>query len=340
MNDSLIFLLLWVLVYSYMMLASIDFGAAFYLFYGQVVLKKENLFSPIHDYLSPLSELINIGFILLFAIICGLSPDIILMYQSILAAPGVLAVVLILIKGTFFAMAELTQRKSLLNQISIAINGISGMLIPPVLSISMVVSEGGFTNEDHVNWLTLAKMLLTNFYFWTVMIIAVVSILYISAMYFVGFSHLYSKDELSSGMRNFALFWSMPTVLASGLTFLGLENQNPDHFMRTLDHYWMFLLSLLCLLVAVTLIFIKHAYRLSFLAVMMQYYFALMGYTQTHMPYIIYPDVKLTSNISSRINSGWYVSLIFLIALAAPILIIALKNRVIRKNLQFKQSIS
>lgn len=339
MNDSLIFLLLWVLVYSYMMLASIDFGAAFYLFYGQVILKKENLFAPIHDYLSPLSELINIGFILLFAIICGLSPDIALMYQSTLAAPGVLAVILLLIKGTFFALAELTQKKSLANQIYVAINGVSGMLIPPVLSIAMVISEGGFTDEQYVNWLVLARLLLTNFYFWTVMIIAVVSILYISAMYFVGFSHLHSKDELSNGMRNFALFWSMPTVLASGLTFLGLENQNPDHFVRTLDHYWMFLLSLLCLLVAVTLIFVKHAYRLSFLAVMMQYYFALMGYTQTHMPYIIFPDVKLAATTSTRINSGWYVSLIFLLSLCVPALVIGLKNRIIRKNLQFKQSI-
>ncbi|CAM3048136.1 cytochrome d ubiquinol oxidase subunit II [Sporolactobacillus spathodeae] len=339
MNDSLIFMLLWILVYTYMMLASIDFGAGFYLFYGQVFLKKDSLFTPIHDYLSPLSELINIGFILLFAVICGLSPDIALMYQSTLAVPGVLAIILILIKGTFFAMAELTQRKSPLNQLCVAVNGIAGMLILPALSIAMVISEGGF-NAGRGNWFALGKQLLTDFYFWTVMIIAVVSILYISAMYFVSFSHSNGKDELSSGMRNFALFWSMPTVLASGLTFLGLENQNPDHFMKTLDHSWMFLLSLLCLLLAVTLVFIKHAYRLSFFVVMMQYYFALMGYTQSHAPYIIFPDIKMPVGTSAKLHTGWYLTLIFILSLSVPIFVILLKDRIIRKKMQFKQSLN
>ncbi|MFX3618340.1 MAG: cytochrome d ubiquinol oxidase subunit II [Sporolactobacillus sp.] len=335
MNESLIFAALWIFIYCYMILASIDFGAGFYLFYGQNILKRGSLFLPIQEYLSPISELIHIAFILAFALFCGFSSEITLMYQTTLAAPGVLAILLILIKGTFFTAAELSQKKARLRRFCIAGNGITGLFIAPVLSIAMVISEGGFNGRN--NWWQFASQLVRNFYFWTVMLIAVVSILYISAIYFILVADTFGKGELSDGMRNFALFWSMPTVLASGLAFLGLENQNPDHFMKTLDNYGLFLLSLLCLLIAVTLVFMKRAYYLSFLSVMMQYFFALMGYTQSHLPYIIYPDIKLSSQSTRLIHSWWFILLAFLLSLAFVILTLFFKFRSIRRRAQFKQ---
>lgn len=336
MAEPLALIALWILIYCYLILACVDFGAGFYLFYGRVFQKKDEMYSLLDDYLSPASELANICFVLLFAAVLSFSPEISLLYQIPFLFTGIIAVALTLVKGTFFAMAELFSKDSKIRAICVAGNGLTGVLIPSVLSIAMVVSEGGFSGTG--SFILFVERLGTNLYFWSVILIAMVSIFYISAMYFTFFASSCNNETLSERMRNSALFWSMPTVAASGFLFLGLERQNPDHFMNALDHSWMFLLSLVFCLLAVTLLFLKRNYRLSFLLVMLQYFFALMGYSLSHLPYVIYPQIQLSHNIVSLAMSVWFIPLAMILAFAAVASVLVYKRSLVRRNADFKRS--
>lgn len=336
MAEPLVFVALWILIYSYLILASVDFGASFYLFYGQVFQKKERMYALLDDYLSPVSEVANICFVLLFAAVLSFSPDVSLVYQTPFLFTGIVAALLTLLKGTFYAMAELLSKKSGIRAFCVAGNGLTGVLIPPVLSIAMVVSEGGFSGTGNVAF--FMAQLGTNLYFWSVIVISIVSIFYISAMYFAHFARSCNNETLSDGMRNIALFWSMPTVAASGFVFLGLERQNPDHFMNALNFSWMFLLSLIFCLLAVTLLFLKRHYRLSFLFVMLQYLFALMGYSLSHLPYVIYPEIQLAPDLIGLSGSAWFISLTMALAVAVVASFLILKRSIVRRNAAFKRS--
>jgi cytochrome d ubiquinol oxidase subunit II len=184
-------------------------------------------------------------------------------------------------------------------------NGIIGIFIPVVLSIVLVISEGGFADYGTGAFYAFVRSLTFNVYFWSVVLIAVVSIFYISAMYLVQFAWKMGNEPLTEHFRNYALFLSMPTVLASGVVFLGLESQNPEHFSAALDGLWPFVLSLICLLAAVTLVFLRK-YPWTFLFVMLQYFFALYGYTVSHFPYLVYPDIVLNSGLSNWAKSAWF----------------------------------
>ncbi|RYL95453.1 cytochrome d ubiquinol oxidase subunit II [Sporolactobacillus sp. THM7-4] len=328
----------WILIYSYLILASVDFGASFYLFYGQEVQNKAALFSLVNDFLSPVSEVINICFVFLFAAVAGFSPELTFYYQTPLAASAVLAVVITIVKGTFFAVGQLKEKGSLIRKICMTANGIIGVLIPPVLSIPMVISEGDFVSYEDKEAGFFLTQLLTNLYFWSVFVIAVVSVFYISAMFLTLFAHSLGNRPLSGIMRSFALFWSVPTVLASGLVFLGLEQQNPEHFMAALNHSWLFLFSLVCLLAAVTLLFLKRNYLLSFVLVMLQYFFALAGYSLSHLPYLIYPDIKISPDVQALARSGAAFPLTMAGSLCVPAIYLFLKTLMVRRSAEFKRA--
>ncbi|WP_353947650.1 cytochrome d ubiquinol oxidase subunit II [Sporolactobacillus sp. Y61] len=336
MSEPLIFSILFILIYIYMILASVDFGAGFYTFYVTVIKKSHSLFRPLRTYLSPVSEVINVCFVLFFAVMSGFSTDLSFRYQTPLAFSGILAVIFILIKGTFFTFAEFFSENSLRGKICLSGNGLAGILVPAALSITMVVSEGGFPGQER-GLMTFITELFTNFYFWTVILIAMISVLYVSAVYFSGYGRKIHNEELSENMRYLSLMLSIPVLLASGLVFLGLEMQNPDHFSRALDFSWLFLLSLLSFLVAVTLIFIKQKYSLAFILVMLQYFFALTGYGLSHLPYIIYPDIRISDATVSIAGQFWFYGLLLILSLLAVGLILHMKRVMISRNQNYKR---
>ncbi|EST13238.1 cytochrome d ubiquinol oxidase subunit II [Sporolactobacillus laevolacticus] len=331
MAQQLTLIILWIVIYSYMIAASIDFGTGFYLFYGQQIRHWDHLYAPLQSWLSPLSEVMNICFVLLFAAVLSLSPEIILNFQTPLVFCGILAIVLTVAKGTFYALAELLTNGKKTKSIFLAGNGVIGVFIPAVLSIVLVISEGGFSDDGTGNIHLFILHMFSNFYFWCVMVIAVVSIFYISAMYLVHFASVSVNPALTAHFRNVALFWSMPTVLASGMVFLGLEQQNPEHFMRTLDASWLFMLSLVCLLGAVTLVFLKR-YKSFFILVMMQYFFALIGYTLSHFPYLIYPDIVMDQHLADWAQSGWFLIIVLVAAPPSLAAFLAIRLRTVLRS--------
>lgn len=337
MVQQLIMIILWIIIYGYMIAASIEFGTGFYLFYGQLLIKQESLYAPLQNWLSPVSELINIGFVLIFTAVIGLSPEIVLNFQTPLVFCAVLAILLTVLKGAFFAMAELLPKGKMTSKIFFAGNGILGIFIPTVLSITLVISEGGFSNYGAGSLSAFLAYMFSNLYFWSVMVIAIVSIFYIGAMHLVHFASLIGNRELTDHFRTIALFMSMPTVLASGFVFLGIELQNPDHFLRMLGDSWLFMLSLICLLVSVTLVFLRK-YRFVFILVMLQYFFAFFGYTVTHFPFLIYPDIVIDSQLSNWGQSGWFFLITLITAPTVLSVFLLMRRRGVLRHAAFQES--
>lgn len=323
--------ILWILLYGYLIIASIDFGAGFFSFYEKIAQKKYVINGIISRYLSPVWELANVFFILFFVAIIGFFPETAYYYGTALFVPGSIALVLIIIRGTFYTLNQYGARD---NKIYSFFYGVTGLFIPAALSISLTISEGGYIDVRGGNVVFLGWNLFTSFYAWTVVFLAIVSILYISAMFFTYYASKVGDEPASEKMRTFALFWSGPTVLASGLAFAALQNQNPEHFANVLNVAWMFLLSLLCFFIAVTLVFQKKVYGVAFCCVLLQFFFAFFGYGMSHLPYVLYPFIKLHTGFAL---SDMTVALIFALIMGLALLVpsIALLIRLFILNAKY-----
>ncbi|TLS37706.1 cytochrome d ubiquinol oxidase subunit II [Pseudalkalibacillus caeni] len=283
---------LWVFLYGYLVTASIDFGAGFFAYYGKLT-KKEHITSKIISrYLSPVWEVTNVFFVFFFVGLVGFFPDTAYYYGTALLVPGSIAIILLAIRGSFYAFANYGARKSHFYSF---LYGVTGLLIPASLSTALTISEGGFIEEQGGEIVLLTQNLFTSFYSWSVVFLALVSVLFISASFLTFYASRAEDQPALELLRKYALFWSFPTIAASLLVFISLQQHNPEHFYKTLDYAWMFIGSLFCFLIAIYLIFYGKRYGVAFIFVMLQFFFAFFGYGASHLPWILYDHVTIYS---------------------------------------------
>ncbi|MFC3884282.1 cytochrome d ubiquinol oxidase subunit II [Bacillus songklensis] len=288
---------LWLFLYGYLIVASIDFGAGFFAYYGKVTKQDHIINRLISRYLSPVWEVTNVFFVFFFVGIVGFFPDTAYYYGTALLIPGSISLVLLAIRGSFYAFGNYGSKD---NNLYLFLYGATGLLIPASLSTALTISEGGFIEKRGENVVFLAKELFTNFYSWSVVILAIVSVLFISASFLTYYAHRADDQKALELLRRFALFWSPPTILASFLVFVSLKQHNVRHFENILDRYWwMFMLSLLCFLIASVLIWMRCRYGTAFIFVMFQFFFAFFGYGASHLPYILDPYITIYSGYTN-----------------------------------------
>lgn len=88
-------------------------------------------------------------------------------------------------------------------------------------------------------------LLFTSPYSWAVVLLAIVSVLFISTSFLTYYANKVGNTEAMELLRRFALFWSGPTLLASVIVFITLRAHNAWHFGQMIDVSWMFIASLL-----------------------------------------------------------------------------------------------
>ncbi|MBU9722617.1 MULTISPECIES: cytochrome d ubiquinol oxidase subunit II [Bacillaceae] len=287
---------LWIFLYGYLIVGSIDFGAGFYSFYAKITKKEHTIRKVIDRYLSPVWEVTNVFLIFFMVGLIGFFPATAYYYGTALLVPGSVALVLLAIRGSFYAFANYGARES---NIYLFLYGITGLLIPASLTTVLTISEGGFIAEEGGTVRLLLGELFVNPYSWIVVLLAIVSVLFISASFLTYYAARADDHGAYSLMRNFSLIWSGPTILMSFLVFLTLSTHNPEHFQRMVEESWIFLLSLVTFLAAVWLIYIGKNLGLAFCLVALQYAFAFFGYGATHLPYILYPHITITANVTN-----------------------------------------
>ncbi|MDV2686634.1 cytochrome d ubiquinol oxidase subunit II [Alkalihalophilus lindianensis] len=288
---------LWTFLYGYLIVASIDFGAGFFSYFSSVTGREHIVNKVINRYLSPVWEVTNVFLVFFFIGIVGFFPSTAYYYGTALLIPGSIAIILLAIRGSYYAFHHYGEKGSKFYQF---LYGATGLLIPASLSVVLTISEGGFivVESDHV-YLDYAT-LFSSFYSWTVVILAIVSVLYISACFLTFYAYKARDMDAFKVLRGYALFWSFPTIMASILVFFSLNEHNPTHFENMVDLAWMFSLSFLFFLGAVYYIWKEKNLGLSFIFVMLQFATAFYGYGASHLPYLLYPHLTIYDGFTNE----------------------------------------
>ncbi|RSL29085.1 cytochrome d ubiquinol oxidase subunit II [Salibacterium salarium] len=295
---------LWFFLYGYLIVASVDFGAGFFHFYNKVSHKDYQVNKLIQRYLSPVWEVTNVFLVFFFVGIVGFFPDTAYYYGTALLIPGSISIVLIAIRGSYYAFNTYGSKDSRAYSF---LYGMSGLLIPASFTIVLTISEGGYLDVTDGNVTLLLGELLTSTYSWSVVVLAIVSVLFISAAFLTYYAYKAGDDASYSLFRRYTLWWALPTILASVLIFFSISRHNPQHFGSMLDISWMFILSLLFFLGAVFLIYKKKLLGLAFVFVMLQFFSAWFGYGTSHLPYLLYPHLTINDGF---VNETMAIALI------------------------------
>lgn len=314
---------LWTFLYGYLIVASIDFGAGFFAFYGKITNKDHIINQIISRYLSPVWEVTNVFFVFFFVGIVGFFPQTAYYYGTALLIPGSIALILLTIRGSFYAFGNYGSKDSMFFTF---LYGATGLLIPASLSTALTISEGGFLEERNGTVVLLTKELFTSFYSWSVVLLAIVSVLFISAAFLTYYANRAGDLAAQEILRKYALFWAPPTILASLLVFISLQQHNPRHFYNAIEIWWMFALSLLCFLIATWLIFKQKRFGTALIFVMFQFFFAFFGYGASHLPYILDPYVTIYSAYTNE-TMGLTLTIVFILGLLLliPSLVLLMK---------------
>lgn len=314
---------LWSFLYGYLIVASIDFGAGFYAYYGRLI-GQESIIAPvISRYLSPVWEVTNVFLVFFFVGLVGFFPETAHYYGTALLIPGSIALVLLSIRGSFYAFANYGAKK---NSFYLFAYGMTGLLIPASLATVFTISEGGFIAVHGSRIKLLMAELFYSTYSWAVVLLAMSSVLFISSAFLAYYAACARDERALELMRQFALWGGVPTIISSLFVFIALRNHNLEHFERTLDIWWMFGLSLVSFLGAAWLIWRRKQYGLAFVLVMLQFAFAFYGYGISHLPYLLYPHLTIYGSVTNP-ASGRALVAVFVagFALLVPSLVLLMR---------------
>lgn len=288
---------LWTFLFGYLIVASIDFGAGFFSYYSYRTGQKPIIQKIIQRYLLPVWEVTNVFLVFFIVGMVGFFPETAFYYGTALLVPGSVAIVLLAIRGSYYAFNTYGARE---NKTYAFLYGATGLLIPASLATVFTISEGGFIEviEGKVFFL-YDKMLLSPFS-WSVVLLAIVSVLYISAMFLTYYAAKAKDNPALEIVRRWALAWSAPTILSGLIVFFALRWHNPEHFYNMVKLSWMFVASVLSFLGAVYLVWRKKYYGWAFVLVMLQFAFAFYGYGASHLPYLLYPHITLFEHFTNE----------------------------------------
>ncbi|AWB45998.1 cytochrome D ubiquinol oxidase subunit II [Paenibacillus sp. CAA11] len=289
---------LWTFLFGYLIIASIDFGAGFFSFYSVMTGHENKVHNLIQRYLSPVWEVTNV-FLIFFVIgLIGFFPDTAYYYGTALLVPGSLFLALLAIRGAYYAYNTYGVSKAN-NKLYMGLYGATGLLIPASLSTVLAISEGGIIEERGDFVLLHWSRFFANPYTWSAVLLALVSVLYISAMFMTYYADRAGDREAFNILRGYALLWSGPTILACVFAFFEINRQNPVHFQNMLNIAWMFIASLVCFIGAVYLVWKRSRIGLSIVLVLLQYAFAWYGYGHSHLPYLLYDYINLNKSFTN-----------------------------------------
>ncbi|MFC2947438.1 cytochrome d ubiquinol oxidase subunit II [Virgibacillus sediminis] len=314
---------LWIFLYGYLIVASVDFGAGFYAWYAKATKKDHIINQLISRYLSPVWEITNVFFVFFFVGIVGFFPDTAYYYGTALLVPGSIALVLLAIRGSFYAFENYGSKQS---NVYMFLYGATGLLIPASLAVALTLSEGGFIVEEgnsvSLRYLELFSSPLS----WSIVGLALVSVLFISAAFLTFYADRANDQPALKLVRGYALFWSTPTIIAALTAFIFLSQHNERHFDNMMDLWWMLGLSVAFFMAAMLLLYSGKNYGLAFFFVMLQFFFAFFAYGIGHYPYILDPYITI-HNSSTHESMGLALVIAFIggLVLLIPSLVLVFK---------------
>lgn len=298
MNYELIGIaVLWTFLYGYLIVASIDFGAGFFSYYTKQTKKNHITHNIIQRYLSPVWEVTNVFLIFFIIGIVGFFPSTAYYYGSALLVPGSIAIILLALRGSYYAFATYGAKESKFYSF---LYGATGLLIPASLSTVLTISEGGYVTTEGGRVQLLYGELFGSLYSWGVVILAIVSVLFISASFLTYYASRAKDAEALRLLRKYAIIWSFPSIMMGIVVFFLLGKRNELHFQNMVDIWWVFGLSMIAFSLAAYWIWKGQRYGLAFIMVMIQYFTAFFGYGAAHLPYLLYPYLTIYDGFTNE----------------------------------------
>ncbi|ALA71652.1 cytochrome D ubiquinol oxidase subunit II [Geobacillus stearothermophilus 10] len=288
---------LWLFLFGYIIIASIDFGAGFFSAYSHWANKQHILHRIIQRYLSPVWEVTNVFLVFFFVGIVGFFPKTAYYYGSILLVPASLSIILLAIRGSYYAFYTYggTERNWYL-----LAYGLTGLFIPASLSIVLTISEGGFAEKNGDSLMLDYGKLFASPLSWSIVLLSVTSVLYISAVFLTYYADAAGDERARALLRRYALIWSGPTMLSALLIIYQLRYHNPEHYANLWNMAWMFGVSFLFFALTVWLLWRQRRFGWAFIALLCQYAFAFYAYGISHYPYLLYPYLTIYDGFTNE----------------------------------------
>ncbi|MGO4789388.1 cytochrome d ubiquinol oxidase subunit II [Paenibacillus sp. 2KB_20] len=324
MNYELIGIsVLWLFLYGYIIIASIDFGAGFFAFYARLTKQDHVINKLISRYLSPVWEITNVFFVFFYIGMIGFFPETSYYYGSAMLVPGSLAVILLAIRGSFYAFENYGSKN---NIIYLFLYGATGVLIPASLSVALTLSEGGFILKQGETASLDYWALLSSPLSWSIVGLAIVSVLFISAAFLAFYASRAEDHAALKLMRTYALFWSTPTIVIALTAFIFLGQHNERHFQNMMDLWWLLALSVAFFMIAMWLLYRGGRYGMAFICIMLQFFSAFFAYGIGQYPYILDPYITIQNSVtSSSMGFALVVAFIGGMCLLVPSLILVFR---------------
>lgn len=287
---------LWIFLFGYIMIASIDFGAGFFNAYSTLRGKQQILTKIIQRYLSPVWEVTNVFLVFFFVGIIGFFPKSAYFYGTTLLVPISIAIILLAIRGAYYAF---TTYGGLKHKRYIYLYGLTGLFIPASLSIVLTISEGGFVTMEESGPVLHYWTLFTSPLTWSIVFLSITAVLYISAVFLTWYSHKAKDESATSLMRTYALVWAVPAIITATGIIVELRSHNPQHYERIMDFWWLFGLSFLLFIGTIYFIWKRKNYGLAFGLLTGQFLLAFFAYGGSHYPYLLYPFLSIYDSFTN-----------------------------------------
>ena len=306
---------LWAFLFGYVIIASIDFGAGFYNAYSVLTNRSDVLSEVIKRYLSPVWEVTNVFLVFFFVGMVGFFPQTAFYYGTILLVPVSISLILLSIRGAYYAFESygMAGHKGYATAY-----GVAGLLIPASLSVVFTISEGGFVemvnNYPQLNY----KALFTSPLTWSIVVLSIVAVLYISAVFLTWYAHKARDHKASNLMRKFALIWSAPLAIAAVGIIIEFRGHNPFRFEKMVGVWWLFVISAILFFVTTWLLWMKRNYGMMVILLFSQFALAFFAYGISHYPYLLYPYLTIHDSFT---NKEMAIALIIVFILGAALLI-------------------
>lgn len=306
---------LWIFLFGYVIIGSIDFGAGFFNAYSLLTEKNHILTKIIQRYLSPVWEITNVFLVFFFVGIIGFFPKTAFFYGTSLLVPVSIALLLLAIRGSYYAFESYGSRG---HKGYSFMYGLAGLLLPASLSVVLTISEGGFVTVVDRQPVLDYGALFTSPLTWSIVVLALAAVLYISAVFLTWYANKAKDREATGLLRKYALIWAAPLAIAAFGIIVELRRHNVDHYNNMLDVWYLFAISAVMFLITVWCISVKRYYGLALWLLVGQFAFAFFGYGISHYPYLLYPYLTIYDSFT---NQTMAISLVVVFVLGLLLLL-------------------
>ncbi len=304
---------LWLFLFGYVIIASIDFGAGFFNAFTIVTRKNHIVNSVIQRYLSPVWEITNVFLIFFFVGMIGFFPKTAYYYGTVLLIPISISIILLVLRGSYYAFGTYGSKGKVHIGYTL-MYGVTGILIPASLSTAFIVSQGGFIIETASGGILLDYWaLFTSPFAWSIVVLSLVSVLFISSSFLAYYSSVAEDNKALALFRRYTLFWSFPAILTAMGIIIEMRWHNESHFEGILSLWWVFALSTVCFLLSLGLL-IKRRYGWSFIFIVLQFAFAFYAYGLSRYPYLLYPYLTIHDGFTNK-TMAYSLVVVFILGL-------------------------